>query len=128
MNKEKLIKEASKIISPRKLSEYADCSAVWSALLTNMWNIYTWINIDTCCSLGFCAEHSAISEMLKAGESEISEIVAVCREWILPPCGRCRELMAQVNLNNLDVTHVHLEDETLVLKELLPHNWMKHNA
>lgn len=128
MNKERLISEAKKVLNPRTLSKYANCWSVSSALLTREDNIYTWICIGACCSIGFCAEHSAISEMLKNWESEIKEIVAVAREWVLPPCGRCRELMAQVNLDNLTHTHVHLADETILLKELLPHNWMWYNA
>ena len=128
MNKEKLISEAQNVISPRNLSDYAKCWTVWSALLTVAWNIYTWININVNCWIWFCAEHSTISEMLKNWESEIKEIVAVAREWVLPPCGRCRELIAQVHLENLNQTYVHLESESILLKELLPHNWMSYNA
>lgn len=57
--------------------------------------------MDTACSLGFCAEHAAIAEMLKARESAVQMIVAVNKDGIiLPPCGRCPELLWQVDEHN----------------------------
>jgi hypothetical protein len=34
-------------------------------------NVYTSVWIDTACSLGFCAEHAAVAEMLKTRESGV---------------------------------------------------------
>lgn len=83
--------------------------------------MYTGVCIDAACSLGFCAEHSAVAEMLKARESEIATIVAVDHAGvILPPCGRCRELMWQVNPANAESQVVLSHDRTVALKVLLP--------
>ena len=39
------------------------------ALETASGNVYTGINLDLACGIGFCAEHSAVAEMLKARET-----------------------------------------------------------
>ncbi len=50
-----------------------------------------------------CAEAAAIAEMLKHRETHILSVVAVAANGsILSPCGRCREMIAQVNPANLD--------------------------
>ena len=128
MNFKKLYKEASKITSVKKLTKYASCGGVSCALMTKKGNIYTGICIDCCSGIGFCAEHSAIAEMLKSGESEIKEILSVKEgrgNEVIPPCGRCREFMLQINLNNKN-TIVHISNnKTEKLSKLLPNHWMK---
>ena len=122
-NKEILLAEALSVLNPRDLSEDASCASVAAALVTDKGNIYRGVCIDVPCSLGFCAEHSAIASMLTAGESRIAAIIAVTEnERILPPCGRCRELMYQVNHENMD-TVVFLSEGSRTLKELLPEVW-----
>ena len=124
MTTKELIEEARKVVGAYKLSN-ADFSAgsVGAALLTAKGNIYTGINIEVACGIGFCAEHSAIAEMLKNRETEIKMIVATNSESIIPPCGRCRELMFQIDRKNLN-TKVYLSEEKCVtLSELLPMRW-----
>lgn len=119
-----LIKEAHNVLGEYQLS-HPDFSAasVGAALLTTKGNLYTGINIDVSCGIGFCAEHSAIAEMLKNRETQIEMIVAVNKEGIVPPCGRCRELMFQVNNENIH-TKVYLSKEKyMTLDELLPIRW-----
>ena len=127
MNFDKLYAEAAKISASRKLSKYANCGGVSAALITESGKIYTGICIDVVCGLGFCAEHSAIAEMLKNGESQIKEILAVkeSREnSVISPCGRCRELMLQINPENKN-TIVHLpKNQTAKLDTLLPEHWL----
>jgi cytidine deaminase len=128
MNFQKLFNEASKISSQRELSKYATCGGVGCALITKDGNIYTGVCIDACCGLGFCAEHSAIAEMLKNGESEIEEILSVKESRgnsVIPSCGRCRELILQINPNNKETLVYISEKESLKLYELLPKHWMK---
>jgi len=100
-----------------------DCSAggVAAALVTTAGNVYTGICVDTACSMGFCAEHAAVAEMLKARESEIRTIVAVTGpEEIITPCGRCRELLWQVNPQNRDTRVIVGPDTVMSLADLLP--------
>ena len=100
-NFQKLYEEASKISPRRTLTKYASCGGVGSALITDKGNIYTGICI-VCKTSVVCAEHSAIADMLKHGESEIKEIIAVShdRNEVITPCGNCREFMLQIDVNN----------------------------
>lgn len=121
---EKLIEEARNVLGEYTLS-HPDFSAasVGAALLTTQGNIYTGINIEIACGIGFCAEHSAIAEMLKNRETQIEMIVAVNSESIIPPCGRCRELLFQVDNKNIH-TKVYLSKEKyMTLDKLLPNRW-----
>lgn len=89
--------------------------------MTTSGRVYSGVSIDTACSLGFCAEHAAIAEMLKARESSIELIVAVDQTGaIAAPCGRCRELIWQVDPRNAATRVVVGPDETVTLAELLP--------
>src|SRR6185312_2607435 len=116
-----LIAQARALASPIKPSD--DCSAgdVASVILSRAGNRYSGVSLDFACSLGFCAEHAAIAEMLKGHESEISLVVAVdARGTILPPCGRCREMMWQLNSANRDALVILSPNHARPLHELLP--------
>ena len=78
MDKEfEILKEvAKKLAGDKTISKYVRCGHVACALLTNNGNVYTGISINAKCGIGFCAEHSAIADMLKAGESQITKIVS----------------------------------------------------
>ncbi|HEY9130052.1 MAG TPA: cytidine deaminase [Sulfurovum sp.] len=124
MGPKELIKEAQKILGEYRLSsdEYS-AGSVAAALLSSNGNLYTGINFDVACGIGFCAEHAAIAQMLKNRETRIDMIVAVSADSIRPPCGRCRELLFQINNENIH-TKVYLSDETYItLDELLPNRW-----
>lgn len=119
----KLYEEANKLINRVELNKYITYGGVASALLTDKGNIYTGIYIEAKCGIGFCAEHSAIADMIKHGETKIIKIVSAKKGKIYPPCGRCRELIRMLNEENLE-TKVLLEDNNVVtIKELLPYPW-----
>ncbi len=100
-------------------------ASVSAALITRKGSLYTGICIDVACGMGFCAEHSAIADMLKHRETHVLEIVALNKHGIIPPCGRCREFLYQVNPANID-TRVYLpQDNVATLDELLPVHWLK---
>ncbi len=124
MTAEALIKTARKLVGEYTLSN-ADfyAGSVGAALLTTKGNVYTGINIDVACGIGFCAEHSAIAEMLKNRETQIEMIVAVNTESIIPPCGRCRELILQVDNKNIKTKVYFSEEHYMTLDELLPMRW-----
>ena len=66
-------------------------------MVTTAGHRYSGMCTDTGSGTGFCAEHAAIAAMVTAGEYQIAKIVAVWRDaggtlYVLPPCGRCREL------------------------------------
>ena len=121
MDPQRLIAVAGALARPYVPS--ADCRAgdVAAALLTAAGNLYTGICVDTACSLGFCAEHAAVAEMLKAREAEVRMVVAVnSRGEILAPCGRCRELLWQLHPGNRETQIVLGADRLLTLAALLP--------
>ncbi len=97
--------------------------AVGAAIRTAGGSLYTGISIEMACGIGFCAEHAAVAEMLKARETHIVSMVAVSDKEVLPPCGRCRELLLQVNPENAEATVGIDVHRTRPLGELLPHRW-----
>lgn len=122
----KLKEEASKVVNPQKYSDYAEGGQVAAALETSSGNIYTGICLDTACSLGFCAEQGAAADMLKHGETHVVAMVAVDRDGnYVAPCGRCRELLSQLDVKNAEMRVVLSENNICLLKELLPFDWKK---
>jgi cytidine deaminase len=103
--------------------EWLTAGSVAAALLTEAGNVYTGICVDVACGIGFCAEHSAVAAMLLNRETVITKIVAVTIDKILPPCGRCRELLQQVDRRNLDCEVILPDGLVLPLRYLLPHSW-----
>ncbi len=125
MTNEELIRAAQAVVNPRKISHGLDVGDVGCALLTVKGKLHVGVSIDAIAGLGFCAEHSAIASMVTRGEQRIRKIVAVLGDGtILPPCGRCREFMHQIDAGNIDCTEVLLgNDKTVILRSLLPHPW-----
>lgn len=124
ISSDELIKKAQSIVKPKKVKHGFTTSDCGCALVTDKNNIYLGVSIDTCSSMGFCAEHSAIAAMITAGEYKIKKIVAVLEDGtILPPCGRCREFMNQINGANLKTDVIIGKNKVVKLKKLLPHAW-----
>ncbi len=123
-NKE-LIKKAKSIVKPERISYQVSFGYVGCALISASNNIYLGVNIDTGCGIGFCAEHSAIASMMTNGERRIKKIVAVSKDSILPPCGRCREFMYQIDEKNRNAEIIIDKNKVVRLKDLLPHPWQK---
>ncbi len=115
---------ASKVINPISLKKYGCAGHVACALESAEGNVYTGICIDLPCSLGFCAEQAAIADMLKHGETQIKRIAAVDDEGkVLPPCGRCREFMVQVDERNVETVCAVDQKQGMTVGELLPKRW-----
>ena len=124
MTFEELFQKAKTVVNYRQLSDCADAGSVAAAILTDKGNVYLGVCIDTACGMGFCAEHSAASAMITAGENTIVKIIAINSEGkILPPCGRCREFLSQIGKNNLQAEVMVKENTVLKLKDLLPYDW-----
>ncbi len=109
-------------LKPRQISKDCYVASVSSALLSEKGNVYVGVCIDTPSGMGFCAEHSAIAQMITNEESRIIKIVAVGAEGkILSPCGRCREFIYQINNENLDAEILVDNNKVVKLYELLPY-------
>ena len=121
-----LIGKAKQAARFHKTSEGVVIGEVGCALVTDKDNIYLGASIDACCGIGFCAEHSAIASMVTNGEYGIKKIVAVSNDGaVLPPCGRCRELMYQINEDNWNTEIIIGETRIVKLEDLLPEPWQK---
>ena len=120
MTDEGLIQTASELVGEFRTSRDCMAGGVAAALICRSGHVYTGICVDTSCSLGLCAEHAAVAEMLKARESEIDTIVAICGSEIVLPCGRCRELIRQINVANTRTRVIIASGRVATLSELLP--------
>jgi len=120
----KLIEAARGVCGDFALRDDFSAGGVGAAIRTAKGNVYTGICIDLGSGLGFCAEVAAIAEMLKNREKHIVSAVAVSGSKILPPCGRCRETMVQIDARNLECRIILAEDKDVFLRELLPKHWL----
>jgi len=128
VSNDQLIARAARLLNPHRVGDrlFGD---VASALVTRTGDMFTGVCIDTGSGTGFCAEHAAIAAMVTAGQYEIAVIVAVVRQadgalLVLPPCGRCREFIRQIDPANIDTFVVLGREESVPLRELLPrHEW-----
>ena len=68
---EKLYAAAKGVQNGRQISKYVDAGGVAAAILSSSGKIYTGVCVDTCSTLGICAERNAIFHMLTCGEHEI---------------------------------------------------------
>lgn len=124
MTFEKLLEMAKQRTGPRALGKMGEAGVVGAALETESGNVYTGVNIDVPCSMGFCAEHAAIAAMVTAGETRIVRLVAVRHTGrILPPCGRCREFVCQINKDNGNCQVLLDGGRVTTIDALLPERW-----
>lgn len=110
----------------RSISSLVEAGSVAAAILTARGTIYAGVCIDTACSLGMCAERSAIANMITNGEWQISKIVAVMPDGNAGmPCGACRELMMQLDhtAKEIEILCDYETKKAVKLKELLPNWW-----
>ena len=125
-----IIKEALEVADIKVFGD-SEIGMVGCALITDKNTIFKGVCIHTVCGMGFCAEHTAIGQMVTQGEYKIKKIVAILKDKkdkvsILAPCGRCREFMYQTNIENLEAHVVLDKDKVVKLKELLPYyGWVK---
>lgn len=120
-----LILRAAELLRPHRVDDrlFGDVASV---LLTRSGREFGGVCIDTGSGTGFCAEHAAVAAMVTAGEYAIARVVAVWRSeqgelHVLPPCGRCREFLRQIDPANIDAEVVLAADHAAPLRELLPH-------
>lgn len=119
---------AKSVLNARRISEYVTCGEVSAAILSKSGKIYTGVCIDTCSTLGICAERNAIFNMITNGEHEISKVLAILPDGKTgTPCGACRELMVQLMPENYKDTEIMLDYENqkiITLGEITPQWWI----
>jgi cytidine deaminase len=97
---------------------------VGSAVLGADGNIYSSCNVENASfGLTCCAERNAIFAMVAAGEKEIREILVIGEsEEFLPPCGACRQVIAEFAKPAVKVHMCNKKGEcrTTTVAELVP--------
>lgn len=118
-----LIKKAKELVNPTEVSG-GEIKEAGCALVTEKGEVFLGVNLDLNCGIGFCCEHTAISQMItQTDETHIKTIVAVNNEGVSSPCGRCRELMNLIDPRNMKTEIIISDDEKVKLEELLPLPW-----
>lgn len=119
---------AKAVQNSKKISDYVEAGGVAAAILSSSGKIYTGVCIDTCSTLGICAERNAIFNMITNGEQEIKKVLAIMPNGnVGAPCGACRELMVQLMPNSYKEIEVLMDYETekvVTLGELTPDWWI----
>ncbi len=120
---------ARAVRNERRISEYVTCVEVSAAVLSKSGKIYTGVCIDTCSTLGICAERNAIFNMVTNGEQEIEKVIAIMSDGSSgSPCGACRELMAQLmpgRYKDIEIMMDYKRERTVTLGELTPEWWIQ---
>ena len=119
---------AKRVQNDRRISKYVDAGGVAAAILSASGRIYTGVCVDTCSTLGICAERNAIFNMITNGEQEIAKVLALMGSGRTgAPCGACRELMVQLMPESYQDIEIMLDYEAeriVTLGELTPEWWI----
>ena len=121
--------EAAKWVqNERKISDYIDAGGVAAAIFSSSGKIYTGVCIDTCSTLGICAERNAIFNMITNGEHIIEKVIAIMPDGkTRTPCGACRELMVQLmpdDYQNIEIMMDYETGKVVTLGTLTPEWWI----
>ena len=125
---DRLYEAAKGVLNPRTISAYVTAGEVSTAVLSSSGKIYTGVCIDTCSTLGICAERNAIFNMITNGEQEIRKVLCIPPvRGKGAPCGACRELMVQLMPDQYKSIEIMLDYESekiMTLGELTPEWWI----
>ncbi len=125
---EEMYDAAKEVLGGVTISEYVTAGEVSAAVRSRSGNIYTGVCIDTCSTLGICAERNAILNMITNGEYEIDRVLCIPpNPGKGAPCGACRELMAQLmpgKYKDIDIMIDYAADRVMKLGELTPEWWI----
>ena len=123
-----MLEAAKAVLNERRISEYVTCGEVAAAILSKSGKIYTGICIDTCSTLGICAERNAIFNMITNGEQEIDKVICVMSDGANgAPCGACRELMVQLmpeTYNDIEIMVDYQAKRIVKLGDITPEWWI----
>ena len=125
---DRLYAAAAAVRKERRISDYVTCGEVSAAILSGSGRIYTGVCIDTCSTLGICAERNAIFHMITNGEAEIQKVIAILPDGSSgAPGGACRELMVQLMPEKYKGVQIMMDYEAesvVTLGELTPAWWI----
>ena len=115
--------EAALDVKKRAYAPYSDFH-VGSALRTKNGKVFTGCNVENSSyGVTICAERNAIFKMVSEGEQEIFEILVIGdTEKFLPPCGACRQVIAEFSKEDTRVIMCNKKGEfkETTVGEILP--------
>ena len=124
----RMYEAARAVQNDRRISDYIEAGCVAAAVMSDSGRIYTGVCVDTCSTLGICAERNAIFNMMTNGESRITRVLAVMPDGKTgAPCGACRELMVQLMPDGYRDVQIMMDYESgrvLTLGQLTPEWWI----
>ncbi len=123
-----MYKAAKSVQNGRQISGYIEAGGVAAVILSSNGNMYKGVCVDTCSTLGICAERNAIFNMITNGEDEITKVLAIMPNGKTgAPCGACRELMVQLmpdSYHHVEIMLDYENDKVVTLGELTPEWWI----
>lgn len=126
MKKEELIHEA-KLAREMSYSPYSKFK-VGAALLTKDGKVYRGCNIENAAySMCNCGERTAIFKAYSEGEREFAAMSVIAdTKRPVPPCGACRQVIAELCDPNMVIYLANLDGDIkeLTVSELLPGAFM----
>lgn len=115
--------EAAKTVRERAHAPYSGFQ-VGAAIRSVAGNVYTGCNVENASyPEGWCAETSAIAQMIAAGDSAIGEVVVVAGgDRLCTPCGGCRQRLAEFSGPDTRIHAAGLRgiEKSFTMRELLP--------
>lgn len=115
--------EAAKAVRLNAHAPYSNFQ-VGAALRTPSGAVYVGCNVENVAyPEGTCAEAGAIAAMVAAGETQIAEVAVVADSPDpVPPCGGCRQKLAEFAKGEVPVTMATTDGKTRTVKvaDLLP--------
>ena len=124
----KMYEAAKAVLNARTISKYVTCGEVAAAIQSKSGKIYTGVCIDTCSTLGICAERNAIFNMITNGEQEIDKVICVMDDGSTgAPCGACRELMVQLmpeTYKDIEIIVDYQSKRIVKLGDITPDWWI----
>ncbi len=125
---EEMYNAAKAVLKPVTISDYVSAGEVSASVRSKSGKIYTGVCIDTCSTLGICAERNAIFNMITNGEYEIDRVLCIPPNTGKgAPCGACRELMVQLmpgKYKDIDIMIDYENDHVMKMGDLTPEWWI----
>lgn len=99
------LKDAALTVRENAHAPYSNFK-VGAAILSGSGTLYVGCNVENVAyPEGTCAEAGAIAAMVAAGETELAEVYVVAQSpQPVPPCGGCRQKLAEFGARNVKVT------------------------
>ena len=124
MENYELLTLAKQKIKPRRINSRIKVSDAVCVAVSLKGNVYYSYSMRASCGLSCCAEQLVIGEMLKNDEYIISKLVVLDELGnILPPCGKCCELITQLASENKKARIVLSDTQSIELNKIFPIDW-----